>query len=377
MRRIFKKIATVLLSIISLIIISTFLFMNFNPKFGKSPTKEQKSEYDKLENYGDGKFKNTHSSPMNVSFWKFLKEFTKKDPSRNPKTNIEVKDVDSLTIENQSTDLTQLIWFGHSTFLLLIDGKKILIDPVFSQMPSPVSFFGVKRYSKKLPIDAENLPFIDAVILSHDHYDHLDYATIQKLKGKVGQYFTPLGVGNHLQLWGIPKEKITELNWWESIEFKNTKLVCTPARHFSGRGMFDGASTLWCSWVIKGVNKNVFFSGDGGYDTHFKEIGDKYGPFDISLLECGQYNEDWKLLHMMPEETAQAAVDLISKLAMPIHWGAFTLAFHDWNEPVERMILKANELNMPVTTPKIGEPVILGNDTFPTEKWWKNYIFEN
>lgn len=377
MRRIFRKIPTIPLSIFSLIIISTILFMNFSPKFGKSPTKEQKTKYIKLGNYKDGKFRNIHPSPMDVSYWKMFKELTKKAPNRNPYKNIEVETLDSITIEKQNKETTQLIWFGHSSFLVLIDGKKILIDPLFSQRPSPVSFFGAKRYSKKLPIDAENLPFIDAVILSHDHYDHLDFATIQKLKGKVGQYFTPLGVGNYLQLWGISKEKITELNWWESIEFKNTKLVCTPARHFSGRGMFDGASTLWCSWVIKGVNKNVFFSGDGGYDTHFKEIGDKYGPFDISLLECGQYNEDWILLHMMPEETAQAAIDLKSKLAMPIHWGAFTLAFHDWNEPVERMILKANELYLPVTTPKIGEPVILGNDTFPTEKWWTDYMENN
>ena len=373
----FKKIGITLLTTIGLIIVSTILFMNFNPHLGKSPTKEQKAEYDKFDNYENGKFKNIHSSPMDINFWKFLKELTKKVPSRNPKTNIEVQTIDSITIENQSKNKTQLIWFGHSTFLLLIDGKKILIDPVFSQIPSPVSFIGAKRYSKKLPIDAEKLPFIDAVILSHDHYDHLDYKTIQKLKGKVGQYFTPLGLGNHLLLWGISKEKITELNWWESIEFKNTKLVCTPARHFSGRGMFDGASTLWCSWVIQGLNEKVFFSGDGGYDTHFKEIGDKYGPFDISLLECGQYNEDWKLLHMMPEETAQAAIDLKSKLAMPIHWGAFTLAFHDWTDPIERMTRKANELKLLVTTPKIGEPVLLGNEHFPNEIWWKNYTFEN
>ena len=181
MKRILRKAAITMLIIIGLITTSTILFMSFSPKFGKSPTKEQKDEYDKLDNYEDGKFKNIHSSPMNISFWKFLNEFTKKAPGRNPKINIEVKKIDSLTIENQRKDITQLIWFGHSTFLLLIDGKKILIDPVLSQTPSPVPYFGAKRYSKKIPIDAENLPFIDAVILSHDHYDHLDYKTIQKL----------------------------------------------------------------------------------------------------------------------------------------------------------------------------------------------------
>ena len=209
--------------------------------------------------------------------------------------------------------------------------------------------------------------------MSHDHYDHLDYETIQKLKDKVGVYFTPLGLGNHLIEWGVNKERINELNWWDSIDFDGIKLICTPARHFSGRGLFDRATTLWCSWVIEGKKDNVFFSGDSGYDTHFKEIGEKYGPFDISLMECGQYNEDWKLLHMMPEETVQAALDLKSKLTMPIHWGGFTLAFHDWTDPIERVVNKAKKLNMPITTPKIGEPVIIGKETYPIEKWWKNY----
>lgn len=366
-----------IVSAVGFILITGTLFLSCNPKFGRTPNKEQKAEYDNLDNYANGKYKNIHPSPMEVRFWKLLKEFTKKVPSRNPKTNIEVQTIDSITIENQSKDTTQLIWFGHSTFLILVDGKKILLDPVFSQRPSPVSFIGTKRYSKEVPIEAEKLPFIDAVILSHDHYDHLDYETIKKLKNKVGRFYTPLGIGNHLIRWGVTEDKITEFNWWESVYFDKIELVCTPSRHFSGRGLFDGAATLWCSWVIKGVKKNIFFSGDGGYDTHFKEIGDKYGPFDISLLECGQYNKDWKLLHMMPEETAQAAIDLRSKLAMPIHWGAFTLAFHDWTEPVERMKLKANSLNLSVTTPKIGESVTLGVDTFPTEQWWIEYIGNN
>ena len=167
------------------------------------------------------------------------------------------------------------------------------------------------------------------------------------------------------------------MNWWESIDIDSINLICTPARHFSGRGLFDRATTLWCSWVIKGIKNNIYFSGDSGYDTHFKEIGDKYGPFDISLMECGQYNEDWKLLHMMPEETVQASIDLKSKLTLPIHWGGFTLAFHDWTDPIERILNKASELNMPVTTPKIGEPVTIGITTFPTEKWWTYYLENN
>jgi len=373
MKSILKMTGIIIVSIVGMIFIVGAVFINCSPQFGIGITKDQKIKYSKLDSFKDGKFNNIHPSPMDFNLGKYLKEITKKVPSRNPKINIEVQSLDSFTIESQRKDLTQLIWFGHSSFLLLIDGKKILIDPVFTQRPSPVSFIGAKRYSKEVPIEVDKLPFIDAVIISHNHYDHLDYQTIKKLKNKVGHFFTPLGIRNYLVSWGVAENKITELNWWNSIEFDNIKLVCTPARHMSGRGIFDHSTTLWCSWVVNGSKENVFFSGDGGYDTHFKEIGNKYGSFDISLLECGQYNEDWKLLHMMPEEAALAAIDLKSKLAMPIHWGAFTLALHDWNEPVERMLKKANELNLAVTTPKIGEPVILGTDTFPTEKWWKNY----
>lgn len=377
MKKTFKMIGFSIATIIGLIVIIVTLFLNFSPQFGKGTTKDQRKEYSQLGNFQNGKFTNEHPSPMDVNYWKIFKELTKKAPNRNPIKNILVEKVYSINIENNNNDITQLTWFGHSTFLLEMNGKKILIDPMFGEVPAPHSFLGPKRYSKELPIEIEKLPFIDAVILSHDHYDHLDYESIKKLNGKVGQYFTPLGLGNHLIEWGVTEEKINELNWWENIEFDGIKLVCTPARHFSGRGLFDRATTLWCSWVIKGTRDNIYFSGDSGYDTHFKEVGDKYGPFDISLMECGQYNEDWKLLHMMPEETVQASIDLKSKLILPIHWGAFTLAFHDWTDPVERMILKANELNFPVTTPKIGEPVILGNATFPTEKWWEDYTLEN
>jgi L-ascorbate metabolism protein UlaG (beta-lactamase superfamily) len=330
--------------------------------------------YANSRNFKKGKFANQHPSPMDINYWKLFTEMIKKSPNRNPIKNILVEKIDSTNIENHNSGITQLTWFGHSAFLLEMDGKKILIDPMLGESPTPHPLLGPKRYSKELPIEIEKLPFIDAVILSHDHYDHLDYESIQKLKGKVGQYYTPLGVGNHLIKWGVAKEKIHELNWWDSINFDGIELVSCPARHFSGRGLFDRATTLWCSWVIKGINDNIYFSGDSGYDTHFKEIGEKYGPFDISLMECGQYNEDWKLLHMMPEETVQAAVDLKSKLILPIHWGAFTLAFHDWTDPIERVTIKAKELNMPITTPKIGEVVIIGDAPFPNEQWWTNYV---
>ena len=374
MKKIIKMVGIFVATAIGTIVIIGILFLNLSPQFGKGATKKQKEFYAKFENFQNEKFTNQHLSSMDVNYWKIFKELTKKAPNRNPSKNIKVEKIDSINIENHSEEITQLTWFGHSTFLLELDGKKILIDPMLGDVPAPHPLLGPKRYAKELPIEIEKIPFIDAIIFSHDHYDHLDYESIQKLKGKVGQYFTPLGLGNHLIEWGVGKEKINELNWWDSIEFDNIKLLCTPARHFSGRGLLDRATTLWCSWVIKGVNENIYFSGDSGYDTHFKEIGGKYGPFDISLMECGQYNQDWKLLHMMPEETVQASIDLKSKLILPIHWGGFTLAFHDWTDPIVRILNKASELNIPVTTPKIGERVIVGNSNFPKEKWWENYM---
>lgn len=363
--------------IIGLIIILISLFMNFSPQFGKRATKEQKIEYAKSGHFEKGKFINQSPTTMDIQLFVLIKEMLDGSVQRKPKINIPVNKIEPAVLVNNDANITRLTWLGHSTFLLEMDGKTILIDPMFGETPSPLSLIGTKRYSEELPINIEELPAIDAVILSHDHYDHLDYGSIQKLKGKVDHYYTPLGAGNHLIEWGIAEDKVHELNWWDSIEFDSISLVCTPARHFSGRGLFDRAATLWCSWVIVGKKDNIFFSGDSGYDTHFKEIGEKYGPFDISLMECGQYHNNWQLYHMMPEESVQASIDLKSKLTLPIHWGAFTLALHDWTDPITRFSTKANELNVSVATPKIGEPVILGNATYPTEQWWTDYMEQN
>jgi len=363
----------IIISLILLVVIVITLFVNLSPQFGQKASNEQKEAYLNSGHYKNGKFVNRKLTVMDINYWRLIKIMAKKAPNRRPQKDIAVDKIDSTEIVNHQADITQLTWFGHSAFLLEMDGKKILIDPMFGESPSPHPLVGGKRYSEELPIEIEKLPFIDAIILSHDHYDHLDYGSIQKLKSKVGEFYTPLGVGNHLRAWGIDENKIHELNWWDSIMFENIELVCTPARHFSGRGILDRSSTLWASWVIKGSSKKIFFSGDSGYDDHFKEIGKKFGPFDISLMECGQYNEDWRAIHMMPEETVQAAIDLKSKLMMPIQWGAFTLAFHDWTDPAERVTKAATELNMPISTPKIGEVVIVGDSLYPAERWWIQY----
>jgi L-ascorbate metabolism protein UlaG (beta-lactamase superfamily) len=202
-----------------------------------------------------------------------------------------------------------------------MDGKKIFLDPMLGSVPAPHPLLGSKRFNDTLPMPIEDLPDLDAILISHDHYDHLDYGSIQKLSERTGHFFVPLGVGAHIREWGVPDEKITEMDWWEEVNFEGITLVSTPARHFSGRGVLDRYSSLWCSWVIKGNEKAIFFGGDSGYDKSFKEIGKKYGPFDFAMLECGQYDEQWPDIHMMPQETVQANIGLKSNLLMPIHWG--------------------------------------------------------
>ena len=307
--------------------------------------------------------------------WKTITKFFKKNPEATPGQEIIPLAMDSLEIVEHDVDITRLNWFGHSSFLLQMDGKKILIDPMLGERASPTFLYNIKRFSSQLPIEVEKLPFIDAVIYSHDHYDHLDYDTVKKIKDKVGVFYTPLGLGAHLEKWGVEASRIIELDWWEEVNFDGIQLACTPAQHFSGRGVFDQAETLWVSWVILGKKDRIYFSGDSGYGEHFKEIGEKYGPFDIALMECGQYDPDWKHIHMFPEETAQAAQDVNSKRLVPIHWGAFKLAHHSWVDPIERVSVKSDELGIQLLTPRIGEALVWDPTAsqLPQNEWWKQY----
>lgn len=300
-----------------------------------------------------------------------LKEFMKHNPKRKPGRPIAIEHIDSLPM--QDTTQTKVIWFGHSTIFLEMEGKRVLLDPQFSNYPSPFPLFGGKRFSRVLPIERSKLPPIDIVILSHDHYDHMDYNSIMKIKDTTSLFCAPLGVGKRLERWGVDPEKIREFEWWNELDFLGLKLACTPARHFSGRSLSDRNQSLWCSWAIIGEQTRVFFSGDGGYGYHFKQIGNKYGPFNLTLMECGQYDERWSTIHMMPEETIQAHIDIKGNVIIPIHWAAFSLAFHDWTEPIERVIKAAKERNVNIATPRIGESVIVGSAKYPVSTWWREY----
>lgn len=318
-----------------------------------------------------GKFVN--AEPVNLmsssGFFKVLKEYWGLETIRIPKHKLPEEKPDLLELEAANSDI-RFMWFGHSTVLLEVEGKRILLDPVFSQYASPV--WTPKRFQPPV-YSVDEIKNIDAVIISHDHYDHLDSETIKKLKKRPVHFIVPLGVGAHLEGWGIESGRITELDWWEKTELKGLTVTSTPARHFSGRSLFDRNETLWSSWAIKGLNRNVFFSGDGGYGKHFKEIGERLGPFDLTFMENGQYNIRWKDVHSLPHETIQAHIDLKGKAMVPIHWAMFELSMHDWFEPIVRASYEAKKRDVNLMTPKLGQLVQLdGKDRFTA--WWQPYL---
>ena len=358
-----------LLSILVLITVTTLTILN-QTKFGKPATGERMSRIQNSPNFRDGQFQNLSFTPM------FAEDVSKWNMIRDGIFKISKRKAPILALPSVKTDLRHLdpqkdvlIWFGHSSYFMQIDGKTMLVDPVFSGHASPFSFM-VKSFQGTDVYAAEDFPEIDYLFITHDHWDHLDYKTVLKLKSKVGKIITGLGTGAHLQHWGFDPDKITESDWNEQINLDSGFVAtATPGRHFSGRG-FRRNRSIWCSFVLQTPSKKIFIGGDSGYDTHFVQIGAEHGPFDLALLECGQYNKSWKYIHMIPEETVQAAIDLKAKIMMPVHWGKFALALHAWDEPIERVTLEAHRLNVPIIHPMIGEEVNLDTPGTTTE-WWK------
>ncbi len=370
-KKILRMTLIIVMASLFVLVISGIIWLKTSPQFGGEHSAQDVKRYQESGHYDEGKFINLTTTNMDMSLgniWAMLKAFVKGNPNKSPKDALPMNKLDSTQVALVAKD--RMIWFGHSAFLLQLDHKNILLDPMLGNSPAPHPTIGTQRYVKELPLEIEKLPQIDVIILSHDHYDHLDYGSIMKLKGKTKQFLVPLGVGAHLKSWGVEASRIKEFNWWDEASVNDLEFAFAPSRHFSGRGIGDNSTTMWGSWIIKSQRKNIYFSGDGGYGPHFKEIGEKYGPFDLGLMECGQYNELWADIHMMPEETAQAAVDVQAKIMMPIHWGSFTLALHDWNEPAIRVIKKAEELEMPYFIPIIGEIIDLESKEYPNKQWW-------
>ena len=317
-------------------------------------------------NYRKGSFQNLSETPVmakDSSWLKVIKDSLNRPKAVRPSVPLPSVKTD---LRNLHSENPEIIWFGHSSYLIHIRGKNILVDPVFSGHASPLPFL-IRAFDGTEIYTPNDLPPIDLMILTHNHYDHLDAGTLALLRDKTLAWCMPLGVSASIQK--LHATAVTELDWWETAQItKDIEITATPARHFSGRGLKRGGS-LWCSFVLNIFGYTLYIGGDSGYDTHFKAIGKKFGEFDLAVLECGQYNTSWPLIHMMPEETIQASIDLQAKWLLPVHWGKFSLANHPWNEPVARAVKKAAELNVRITTPMIGEPVII-NNYYPGKVWW-------
>ncbi|WP_228852959.1 MBL fold metallo-hydrolase [Aegicerativicinus sediminis] len=339
-------------------------------QYGAKPSKENIDKYNNSPNWTGSGFKNLEQTEMSIKLHKLPKIlyqqlFKKKGRSPEKALPIETFHKDEFI---KGSNQTKFIWYGHSTLLMRINNINVLIDPMFGSNAAPISPLPIRRFSENTLSIIDDLPEIDLVLLSHDHYDHLDLESIQKLIPKVGCYFVALGVSRHLEKWGVPKNKIIEFDWWDGHLYEGLEITFTPTRHFSGRRLSERAKSLWGGWAIKSPNENIWFSGDSGYGGHFKEIGERLGPFNFAFMECGQYNENWSLIHMFPEESVQAAVDAKVQCMMPVHWGAFALAPHFWQDPVNRFSAAAKEMEQSFIVPKLGEIVEYTN--YSTQTWW-------
>lgn len=351
-----KKMFLTIVILAALIVLAITLYVRIHPTFGGKAKDFNIERIASSPNYKNGKFQNLESTKMMTSDsrGKVIKKFIKGVENDKPEVPIESVAFDKEAFIKNPKGLTYS-WFGHSTILFNINGKFIITDPVFSKAASPAPFIN-KAFDFEYAYHVDILPDIDVVLISHDHYDHLDYKTIQQIDSKTKKFMVPLGVDAHLLRWGISEDKIEIADWGDVIEFDSTlKLISTPARHFSGRGTRDRDKTLWCSWVIESGKQKVFFGGDSGYGDHFKEIGEKHGPFHLTCIECGQYNENWSQIHAMPEQSVQAHIDLQGKYFIPIHWSKFKLSVHPWTEPIERAKSESKEKDVKIENITIGE----------------------
>lgn len=326
---------------------------------------------------GKGRFSNVSVDP-DFSLSKTLKiikrSLFEKKLNTQPTFDIPLKSISLEQLLALPDSYTSVVRLGHSTLLIKISGKFWLIDPVFGERASPFSFIGPKRFHAP-PIDLASLPAISGVIISHNHYDHLDEFSIKALHENVEHFIMPLGNAAQVIDWGVAAEKITELDWWQSIKVADVEVTATPSQHFSGRGLSDRNKTLWSSWVIKSSDTSLFYSGDSGYFSGFKEIGDKYGPFDLTMMETGAYDKDWHEVHMTPEESVRAHRDLRGKKMLPVHNGTFDLAFHSWSDPFEQVAKIATTDLVDVLTPNMGQVISLENEQSVEQArnnfWWR------
>lgn len=314
--------------------------------------------------------------PENTKFLDAFRKMIFSQAQTRPETEIPTVKKTKVDFDTPSKSGFRVTWIGHSTLLVEIDGLRFLTDPVWGERASPVSFAGPRRFFSA-PVPISELPKIDAVLLSHDHYDHLCRETVESLAKLKVPFITTLGVGDRLEEMGVHFSLIQELDWWEETTIGDVRIAGVPARHFSGRTPFDRNSTLWCGWVIAGRTHRMYFSGDTAYFPGFKDIGKKYGPFDLVAIESAAYNSAWPDVHIGPEQALQACLDLRGQNYLPIHWATFSLATHGWTEPGERLITGAKSMGISLVLPRPGEsfdPAHIENRL--REKWWPDIPWE-
>jgi len=317
----------------------------------------------------DGRFRNAVDTPQMLRDPAGVaKEFVAGGQQREPAEPIPIITPERGSLAAGQGERLRITWLGHSSTLLDIDGHLVLTDPVFGPRAAPVSWAGPKRFHPA-PVPAEALPPLDMILISHDHYDHLDYPTILALAGRDTRWVTTLGVGAHLEAWGVPAERITELDWWQATRVGELRVTATPSRHFSGRGPRASTSTFWASWAIQGPRHSVWFSGDTGpWDEGFAEIGERFGGFDLTMIEIGAWHPSWGNIHLGPDNAARVHQLVRGRTMMPVHWGTFNLALHAWDGPIRRMLDLAESMDIQLLSPMMGETV---HRESGVSAWWR------
>lgn len=342
--------------------------------FGHRPEGQRKQRAERSPQWRDGQFVNPQ--PIINDWTGVVSGLLHTSPHTTPLSEPPTVTIDPQRFATLPLSGLRVTWLGHSSILVEVDGHRVLTDPVFSPRVTPISFVGPQRYYAPL-IELGKLPGLDAVVISHDHYDHLDYRTIRAMKDWNTTFIVPLGVGAHLAYWGVPESRIVELDWWESHKVRDLEIVCTPARHASGRTqILDRDRTLWAGYALIGKQHRAFYSGDTGLFPAMKDIGTRLGPFDVTMIETGQYHRAWPDWHIGPEQAVIAHKMLRGRVMLPVHWALFTLAYHGWTEPAERVLTAAASSSVTLVMPKPGESIEPA--ALPTlSRWWPTLSWES
>jgi L-ascorbate metabolism protein UlaG (beta-lactamase superfamily) len=343
------------------------------PQFGAPMAGERLARALANPQYRDGRFVNLEpEAPSTTSLLDYTVRQFSGDEVREPPAPVPVVAVNAAALQaTPPASGLRAFWIGHASTYVEIDGLRVLLDPVFSARVSPLSV-GPGRFHAP-PIALADLPRIDAVLISHDHYDHLDMDTVRHLAQRGARFFVPLGIGAHLERWGVAAAQIEEMEWWQERTLGQVRIVCTPTRHYSGRGLDNRSTTLWSSWSVVGPQHRFFYSGDTGYGKLFRDIGARLGPFDMAFVKIGAYGpgEAWTDIHMTPEQAVQVHRDVRAKRMFPVHWSTFNLAYHDWDEPIRRTLAEATRLGVDLVTPRVGE-VVDADGPFESTRWWES-----